>query len=412
MEIISIIEYLGDNKTIVWKHPKVNFNNNSQLIVRESQEAIFFLNGEALDSFGPGKHSLETGKIPLLSEKLKKVTGGDVYQSEVYFVNLIEQMSINWGTNPRIRFIDKTAGGYQFDIGLFGKLSLKINNPRKLVQNFVGTESTLGQEKLISYIKPAMMQKIRSILAKTLCQQEISVFELDMHTDEIAENLRMGFRDEISNLGFEVTGFWIEGFDFPETDPTYIKIRELRGQRVTAMQEQKMQQELALNALQFDKTYEMGRANLDAEKELVKARADGEKTVIGAQAMATKRAAEGYSYAEETTRSVAEKLAENSNVGNMLSTGVGLGMMGGMAMGVGGTLSNTIAEALSPLNRSSSHEESTQQNGVNELISMVNEDAEADDFEKKIRKVKLMRDTGLISDEEYEIKKQSILDSI
>lgn len=92
MEIISIIEYLGDNKTIVWKHPKVNFNNNSQLIVRESQEAIFFLNGEALDSFGPGKHSLETGKIPLLSEKLKKVTGGDVYQSEVYFVNLIEQM--------------------------------------------------------------------------------------------------------------------------------------------------------------------------------------------------------------------------------------------------------------------------------------------------------------------------------
>lgn len=412
MEIISVIEYLGDNKTVVWKHPTVNFNNNSQLIVRESQEAIFYLNGEALDSFGSGKHNLETGKIPLLSEKLKKVTGGEVYQSEVYFVNLVEQMSINWGTNPRIRFIDKTAGSYQFDIGLFGKLSLKINNPRKLVQNFVGTESAFGQEKLLSYIKPTMMQKIRTILAKTLSQQEISVFELDMHTDEIAEMLLVGFRNEISNFGLDVTGFWIEGFDFPETDPTYIKIRELRGQRVTAMQEQKMQQELALDALQFDKAYEMGRANLDAEKELVKARADSEKTVIGAQAMATKRDTEGYSYAEETTRSVAEKLAENSNVANMSSTSVGLGMMGGMAVGVGGALSNTVADALAPLSRSSFQDVSTQQTGINDFISMSNEDIKVDDFEERIRKLKLMRDTGLISDEEFKIKKQSILNSI
>lgn len=411
MEFVSTIEYMGDNKTVVWKHPTVNFNNNSQLIVRESQEAIFFLNGEALDSLGPGKHNLETGKIPFLSEKLKKVTGGHVYQSEVYFVNLVEQMSINWGTNPRIKFLDKTAGNYQFDIGLFGKLSIKICNARKLVQNFVGTESALGQEKLLSYIKPVMMQKIRTILAKTLNEQEISVFELDMHTDEIANKLLVGFRNEINNYGLDITGFWIEGFDFPETDPTYIRIRELRGQRVTAMQEQKLQQELALDALHFDKTYEIDRVNLDAEKELVKARVEGEKTIIGAQAMATKRATEGYSYIEETARVVAEKLAENSNIENMSSTGVGLGMMGGMAVGVGGALSNTVADAIAPLNRGCS-QNIPLQTSANDFISMSNEDAEEDDFEDRIRKLKLMRDTGLISEEEFEIKKNSILDSI
>lgn len=412
MEIISIIEYLGDNKTVVWKHPTVNFNNNSQLIVRDSQEAIFYLNGEALDSFGPGKHNLETGKIPLLSDKLKKFKGGEVYQSEVYFINLVEQMSINWGTNPRIKYIDKTAGCYQFDVGIYGKLSLRINNPKKIVKNFVGTESALGQEKLLSYIKPEMMQKIRTILSKTLNQREISIFELDMYTDEIAKELLLSFKDEVSKYGLDVTGFWIEGFDFPETDPTYIRIRELRGQRVTAMQEQKMQQELALDALKFDKTYEMGRVNLDAEKELVKARTDGEKTVIEAQAIATKRATEQYTYVDETTRIVAEKLAENTNVASLSTTGVGLGMMGGMAAGVGGVLSNTVTEAIAPLNREVHQDMFAQQSAMDSYISMSNDETKEDDFEERIRKLKFMRDTGVISEEEFDIKRQSIMDSI
>ena len=60
MEIIDVIKYEGDNDTIIWKHQKEDFNWGSQLIVHESQEAIFFMNGQALDSLGPGKHILET----------------------------------------------------------------------------------------------------------------------------------------------------------------------------------------------------------------------------------------------------------------------------------------------------------------------------------------------------------------
>ena len=59
-----------DNKTFVWKYPGHHFNTMSQLIVNESQEAIFFLNGEALDSFGPGRYTLETQNIPKLSKKI------------------------------------------------------------------------------------------------------------------------------------------------------------------------------------------------------------------------------------------------------------------------------------------------------------------------------------------------------
>ena len=77
MAIFEIIKYEGDNSTFVWKHPKEDFNTGSQLIVHESQEAIFFLNGQALDLFGAGRHTLETQNIPLLRKIINIPTGGE-----------------------------------------------------------------------------------------------------------------------------------------------------------------------------------------------------------------------------------------------------------------------------------------------------------------------------------------------
>ena len=67
-QIADIIKYEGDNSTFIWKHPCEDFNTTTQLIVHESQEAIFFMNGQALDLFGPGRHTLETQNIPLLKK--------------------------------------------------------------------------------------------------------------------------------------------------------------------------------------------------------------------------------------------------------------------------------------------------------------------------------------------------------
>ena len=75
--IADIIKYEGDNSTFIWKHPCEDFNTTTQLIVHESQEAIFFLNGQALDLFGPGRHTLETQNIPLLRRIIHSPTGGE-----------------------------------------------------------------------------------------------------------------------------------------------------------------------------------------------------------------------------------------------------------------------------------------------------------------------------------------------
>ena len=90
MKIIDVIKYEGDNSTFVWKHPNEDFSTGTQLIVHESQEAILFLNGQALDLFGPGRHTLETQNIPFLQRVLNISLGNQTpFHCEVYFINKV-----------------------------------------------------------------------------------------------------------------------------------------------------------------------------------------------------------------------------------------------------------------------------------------------------------------------------------
>jgi membrane protease subunit (stomatin/prohibitin family) len=75
-KIADVIKYEGDNTTFIWKSPIEDFNTMTQLIVHESQEAVFYMNGQALDTFPPGRHTLETQNIPLLRGALEKPTTG------------------------------------------------------------------------------------------------------------------------------------------------------------------------------------------------------------------------------------------------------------------------------------------------------------------------------------------------
>ena len=100
MKIADVIKYEGDNTTFIWKHPVEDFNSLTQLIVHESQEAIFFMNGQALDMFGPGRYTLETGNIPKIGRFLNRQVGDESpFHCEVYFKNKTEQLAIKWGAD-------------------------------------------------------------------------------------------------------------------------------------------------------------------------------------------------------------------------------------------------------------------------------------------------------------------------
>ena len=148
MAVIDVIKYEGDNSTFIWKHPREDFNKLSQLIVHESQEALFFMNGQALDLFGPGRYTLESQNIPLLNKLVKCRQVGSPL-STVKFILSIKRSrwQFKWGTDSKVQFMEPT---YQFpiQIGACGEMSLRAEDSRKLLLKLVGTETSLDQAKL------------------------------------------------------------------------------------------------------------------------------------------------------------------------------------------------------------------------------------------------------------------------
>ena len=128
--IADIIKYEGDNSTLVWKYPLEDFNSLTQLIVHESQEAIFFMNGQALDLFGPGRYTLDTQNIPMLGRLLNGATKGKTpFHCEVYFINKAVVMGMKWGTDSRVHFIDPLTG-IPLEIGASGEINLQVQESR------------------------------------------------------------------------------------------------------------------------------------------------------------------------------------------------------------------------------------------------------------------------------------------
>jgi len=180
-DIFKIVKYEGDNTTFIWKSPIEDFNTGTQLIVHESQEAIFFMNGQAFDLFGPGRYTLETQNIPLIRKELNKPTNDMTpFHCEVYFINKTEQMSIKWGTDSQVQYMEPT---YKFPlkIGASGEMSLRVEDSRKLLVKIVGTEHTLGQAGLTAMFRSFLMARIKPYLAQTMQNSQFGIFEVDSH---------------------------------------------------------------------------------------------------------------------------------------------------------------------------------------------------------------------------------------
>ena len=181
-QIAEIIKYEGDNSTFIWKHPCEDFNTTTQLIVHESQEALLFMNGQALDLFGPGRHTLETQNIPLLGKFINIPTGGETpFHCEVYFINKTEQMAIKWGTDSKVQYVEPT---YKFplSIGASGEMALSVVDSRKLLVKLVGTERVLDRNQLTTLFRAFLMTRVKTYIAQEMKASAINIFEIDEKT--------------------------------------------------------------------------------------------------------------------------------------------------------------------------------------------------------------------------------------
>ena len=323
-QIAEIIKYEGDNSTFIWKHPCEDFNSSTQLIVHESQEAIFFMNGQALDLFGAGRYTLETQNIPMIGKVLNRATGDkSPFHCEVYFINKTEQMSIKWGTDSKVQYVEPTYG-FPISIGASGEMSLRADNARKLLLKLVGTENFLGQQKLVSFFRAFLMTRVKTYIAQVMKSNAINIFEIDENLTVFSESIKKLLVNDFAEYGVALEQFFVTTIVKPDGDRQYEKFKELHFRQYADIAEAKLRQQVSV---------------IDAQTE-------AQKVVIDSQAQATKRAQEGYTYAQERGFDVAEKVASNEAVGQMTNRGVGLGTMAGVGGVVGGVVGNAVGDAL------------------------------------------------------------------
>lgn len=376
VKIADIIKYEGDNTTFIWKHPCEDFNALTQLIVHESQEAIFMMNGQALDLFGPGRYTLETQNIPLIGKALNIPTGGQTpFHCEVYFINKTEQMAIKWGTDSKVQFMEPTFN-FPLAIGASGEMSLRVNDSRKLLIKLVGTENFLGQAGLTRYFRAFLMTRVKSYIAQVIQQQKINIFEIDAHLNELSAALMKLLQPDFDDYGIALERFFLTTVVKPDGEPTYEKFKSLYFRQYADITEARIRQQTQV---------------IDAETE-------AQKTVIASQAMATKRAQEGYTYQQERGFDVAQDVAKNEATGQFTNMGVGLGTMAGVGGAVGGLVGNAVNGALD-----SAGSPQPQQ-------PVPSDDMTA--FQAKLQKLQMMKDANMLSDQEFAQLKQQLLTSI
>lgn len=361
--LASIIKYEGDNETLVWKHPIEDFNFGSQLIVHESQEAIFFRDGQALDLFGAGRYTLQTQQLPLLEKVYKLPTDTEgTFHSEVYFVNLATQMGIKWGTDSKVRLFDP-ASGLHIEIGASGEFNIRVTDSRKLLLKVVGTTGGLGQEQLLGigngkgFFRSMVMTQVKSYLAQTIKENAINILEIDAHLMALSGALRERINAALDEYGLTMPEFYVSRIVTPDDDPNFRRMKEQYAEQYLLVRQEnirKAEAEAAADrkAVEAQTAARMKIIGAQGEAEALKIQkqAEAEAYRMQAEAEAAEMRMKGYTYQQETSRQVGMEAMKNGLGGGANAAGA-LGDLAGLGVSLGamGSVIGMTKDALNPM---------------------------------------------------------------
>lgn len=361
--LASIIKYEGDNETLVWKHPIEDFNFGSQLIVHESQEAIFFRDGQALDLFGAGRYTLQTQQLPLLEKIYKLPTDTEgTFHSEVYFVNLATQMGVKWGTDSKVRLFDP-ASGLHIELGASGEFNIRVTDSRKLLLKVVGTTGGLGQEQLLGigngkgFFRSMVMTQVKSYLAQTIKENAINILEIDEHLMALSGALRERINAALDEYGLTMPEFYVSRIVTPDDDPNFRRMKEQYAEQYLLVRQEnirKAEAEAAADrkAVEAQTAARMKIIGAQGEAEALKIQkqAEAEAYRMQAEAEAAEMRMKGYTYQQETSRQVGLEAMKNGLGGGANAAGA-LGDLAGLGVSLG-AMSSVIGmtkDALNPM---------------------------------------------------------------
>lgn len=294
--IAEVIKFEGPKDALVWKNPgkeyaisgDEKFNTLSQLIVDEFYEAILFVNGNALDLFKPGRHTLSTQNIPLLTNFYNKMVDGTPFPCKVYFINKTNQLELKWGTKGGITLNDPIYDIF-LHVGCCGTMAVHISDSRRFLLKFVGNKDSFGNDDLLANLRGIVSSHVKNLISKLMIQGKVSFFDMNAHIYDVGLLVQKVLNEIVSEFGITIDLFNIEAIDVPQDD--YREINE-------------------------------------------------------AKSKSTSRKIQGFTWQEEQLYSVLSEAASNEGTSStMMGAGMGLGMGAGMGVGMGRAFGDMTSQA-------------------------------------------------------------------
>ena len=213
-QFIEVIEWLDEtSNTLVYRFPVKDqeIKNGAQLIVRESQAAVFVSEGQIADMFLPGRYTVDGGNTPILSKLgAWKYGFNSPFKAEVYFVNTKQFTDLKWGTPNPVMMRDTDCGMVR--VRAFGIYSSRVADPKAFIKEIAGTNARFVTEDIEGQLKRTLVGGFSDGLAES----KIAALDLASNYDELGSFTRQKLNDEFKTLGLELTKFVIENISLPQ----------------------------------------------------------------------------------------------------------------------------------------------------------------------------------------------------
>ena len=355
----SLLKCEKNSDVCVWKHQLEDFAFGSQIIVNESQVAIFIQDGKLAGKFEAGRHMVTLNNLLLSKENFDDDAS---FHSQLYFVTKILQTNQRWGTDSKIRMFDPLSG-LHVELGACGTYNFRILDYTKFLFYIVGLGGDLNygvkSDEISLKFRPNVVNVVKSFLGKIIKDNDINILEVDLHTHEISEGLLLEINKQIEKFGIELTDFIISSIVTPDSDPNFKRMKEQYAERYLKIQDERIKQAEAqaahdriMTEVGTETDVELARAKAMAEVERIKAAGNADAYKLQAEAEAVEMRMKGYTYQDETRRMVSTGAVEHMGDGSGFGSSSGIpglaedAVKAGMIKQMGKEITNDLIDTM------------------------------------------------------------------
>lgn len=219
--LYSVIKNDRPFDELIWKSPIEDFNTNTQLIVMESEEALFVKDGIVVETLGGGRHTLNTANYPFINKLQKMVAGGESpYSCQMYFVDKAHKLELLWGTDSPIQMSDAKYG-FAVGVRARGSYSVQINDSKKFFVKLVGNTFSITKEELNSRFRSAFQMKIKNMVATVMKSRNLTILDMNTELETISQMAEEKLAEILDEYGVRLVNFYVADISIPEDDPNY-----------------------------------------------------------------------------------------------------------------------------------------------------------------------------------------------